>query len=116
MRHALVYKNRKMEHPWIWLVTTTEDFGAGVVALVRYLDRSWEVYADATKKHQALLEKALAGEAASALRLLEARSSYEYESWLLADLQNGDHIWEADDRFFKKVKKQYGVSALGEIG
>jgi hypothetical protein len=93
----LLYTNRKVYPPVLWDASTPEKRSNALLCLFRYLDEQWEVYdelkqptpwdVDKKPKQVEWYERAAAGDAAAAERLLKARRQYEYELWDFVELE-----------------------------
>ena len=80
---VLMYGNRKID-PVIIDASTLEKEAAAFLKLFQYLDRDWQVYdTGMTAPHKALYDKAKAGDAEAAKKLLTQRKGYEYEEWYM---------------------------------
>lgn len=82
MKEVLIYGNRKMDDE-VWDISTQELREKAFLELFAMLRDDWQVYSAAAlnKVQQTLYNKASAGDAAAAEKLLKFRQSYEYESW-----------------------------------
>jgi hypothetical protein len=77
---VLIYGNRKQDDE-IYDISTPEKEAAAYLLLFRLLDEQWEVYCDLPANQKSRYEKAKAGNADAAKRLLNARKDYEYEEF-----------------------------------
>lgn len=82
---VLIYGNRK-EDDTIYDASTPEKEAAAYLRVFKELDEYWQCYADLTAKWKPVYDKAKAGDAEAAKRLMNARKDYEYEEFRIGEV------------------------------
>jgi hypothetical protein len=82
---VLIYGNRK-EDDTIYDASTPEKEAAAYLRVFKELDEYWQCYGDLTVKWKPVYEKAKAGDAEAAKRLMNDRKNYEYEGFRLDEV------------------------------
>jgi hypothetical protein len=87
MKKILLYGNRKSD-TYAFDASTPELEATSFLMLFNILDKDWQVYScgDLNSTHQQWYNKAKAGDAEAAKKLLKARRSYEYEEWQIVNV------------------------------
>ena len=110
MKQVLIYENRKID-PIVWDVSTLELRAKAFMALFKILDVDWEAYSDLDDEcveegcshsctyhkviestrpnldQQGLYAAAKDGNAKAAEQLLQMRRDYEYENWVITEME-----------------------------